>query len=69
MLYLKAITREEFGVRSFKDKRVRVDRYYCEYIDNKGAVYCKAFEAKDRMPNIPQTAQDTEELNIQKFQW
>ena len=44
MLYLKAIENETFNVRSFKDRRKKVNRIIVSYLDDTGAEYRKSFE-------------------------
>ena len=43
-LHFKAIENESFNVRSFKDKRKKVNRIITSYLDNNGIEYRKSFE-------------------------
>ena len=67
ILTLKGIVKEEFDVKSNKDKRVRVNRTLAEYEDANGDIYRKAFESKGK-PNVPKSGTN-KELNSQKTQY
>lgn len=59
----------EEGVRAYSDQRVRVDRTICEYTDERGEVYRKAFEVKPgEAPHIPAKG-DHKTINALQKQW
>ena len=51
MLTLNSFEKEEYNVRSFKDRRTKVDRYVVSYLNEKGDEFRRAFEFPPHTPH------------------
>lgn len=68
MLTFLCITKQETGVRSYFDNRVKVFKITAEYKGEDGENYRKSFEAKNGWPVVPSSGNHNE-LNNAKKQW
>jgi len=67
-LTLLRVVRTDSCVRSFKDRRVLVNRTLAEYKGDDGEIYRKSFEVKACNPVVPQEGTH-ETLNAMQYQW